>query len=227
MRFLAPLLIGLVGAAVLVSLGIWQMQRLEWKEAMLAEIDARIGANPVKIPKTLDPERDRFLPVTASGAFLGEPLRILVSQKRVGAGYRLIQPFETEGRLILVDRGFIPVAQETALAPEGGLTVTGNLHWPDEIDGFTPAPEFDKNLAFARDVPTLAAHFETEETLLIAASFWPSDEAVDPLPVSTDGIPNDHLEYAVTWFSLSVVWLGMTGLWLWRMAGARERKEQS
>lgn len=125
-----------------------------------------------------------------------------------------------------MDRGFIPVDEEMPATPAGGLTVAGNLHWPDEVDDFTPAPEFDKNLAFARDVPTLAAHFGTEETFVVASSLWPSEPEVTPLPVSTEGIPNDHLEYAVTWFSLSLVWLGMTGLWLWRMARPRSGKEE-
>ena len=63
------LLFGLAGIAVLVSLGVWQMQRLAWKEGVLAEIEARITAPPVPLPAAADPEADKYLPVEMTGTF--------------------------------------------------------------------------------------------------------------------------------------------------------------
>lgn len=223
-RLVAPLLIGVLGAAVLVSLGTWQVGRLQWKEAVLAEIEARIGAAPVAVPAAPDADADRYLPVEAEGRFGEDVIRVLVSQKGAGAGYRLISPFESGGRRILVDRGFLAVAGETPAPPEGAVTVTGNLHWPDELDGFTPEPDLAANIWFARDVPALASALETEPLLIVLRERSFQDPGVTPLPVDTGGIPNDHLEYAVTWFGLAAVWVGMTGYWVMRLLRGRDRE---
>jgi surfeit locus 1 family protein len=217
-RIIGALVLGVAGVAILVSLGTWQVQRLAWKEGVLAEIEARIAAAPVAVPEMPDPEADRYLPVAVTGRFADGHVRVLVSQRGLGAGYRIISPFEADtGRRLLVDRGVIRVADEVPAAPPGAVTVTGNLHWPEERDGFTPENDIADNTWFAREVPVLAAHFGTEPVLVIARALTPAEAAVTPLPVSTEGIPNDHLNYAVTWFSLAAVWLGMTLFLLWRI----------
>lgn len=216
-RMIFPLLIGIAGVAVLVALGIWQMQRLDWKEGVLAEIEARIAADPVAVPAAPDPAADRYLPVTATGRMGAGFIRVLVSQRGVGAGYRVIVPFATEDRTILLDRGFIPVDADLPPAPGGEVTVTGNLHWPDEVNSSTPENDLAANIWFARDVPAMAAHLGTEPILLIARATSETDPAVTPLPVTSEGIPNDHLEYAITWFSLAALWMGMTLYLLWRI----------
>lgn len=217
-RLIGALLLGLGGAAILLSLGVWQVQRLAWKEGVLAEIEARIAADPVGLPAAPDPEVDRYLPVVATGVFGSDYVRVLVSQRGVGAGYRIISPFETgEGRRVLIDRGIMPVAEDVPPPPSGEVTLAGNLHWPNERDGFTPENDLEDNLWFARDVPVLADHLGTEPLLVIARSVSVSDAPVIPLPVTTEGIPNDHLNYAITWFSLAAVWLGMTAFLLWRI----------
>lgn len=209
--------LGLGGVAILLSLGVWQMQRLAWKEAILADIDARIAAAPVSVPVDPDPVADRYLPVQIDGRIGAEALRVLVSQKGIGAGYRLISAIETgEGRRVLVDRGVLPVADDMPLPPEGVVTVTGNLHWPDERDGFTPENDVAGNIWFARDIAAMAARLDAEPVLVIARSLAPDEAGVRPLPVTSTGIPNDHLNYAITWFSLVLVWMGMTLFLLWR-----------
>jgi len=214
-RFLFLLIFGLVGVGILVSLGTWQVRRLEWKQGVLAEIEARISADPVALPADLNPERDRYLPVRVTGTMGEAELHVLVSTRTLGAGYRVIAPFEAaDGRRIMIDRGFIPTEAADDTRTTGAMTVTGNLHWPDEIDSFTPEPEPEENIWFARDVPVLAAALETEPVLVIARS--QTDPNVTPLPVDTAGIPNDHLQYAVTWFGLALVWAVMTFYFLWR-----------
>ncbi len=214
-RMILPLLFGLIGAAVLVSLGFWQLRRLDWKEAVLADIALRMQSAPVAVPATPDPARDRFLPVTATGDFTGQALDVLVSRVGIGAGYRVIAVFQTGGRKILVDRGFVPEAARGAgHAAATGVTVTGNLHWPDELDYFTPAPDAKTGIRFARDVPAMAAALGADPVLVVARS--DTGAGVEPMPV--DGAaPNNHLSYAIQWFLLAVVWLGMTALYLSRI----------
>ncbi|MEM1065625.1 MAG: SURF1 family protein [Pseudomonadota bacterium] len=221
-RMLFPLLLGVSGAALLIALGVWQVQRLEWKESVLSEIDARINASPVAVPDAPDAERDRFLPVTASGQFAEEEIHVLVSTRQEGAGFRIISPFETEaGRRFLVDRGFVKDELKGEARPSGEAAVTGNLHWPDEIDRFTPEPDLGANIWFARDVPALAEALGTEPVLIVARASSLEDTGIRPLPIDSSGIPNDHLEYAVTWFGLAAVWIAMTALLLWRIRQGR------
>lgn len=210
-----PLLLGVIGAAILISLGVWQMQRLEWKQGILAEIEAQITGPAIALPAQPDPEMHRYAPVELTGTIGRPEIHVLVSVKRVGPGYRLIVPFEAEGRRILLDQGFIPLEAKDSARSAGEVTVRGNLHWPDEIDSYTPQNDLDANIWFARDVPTLAATLGTEPVLVIAAT--QTDPSVTPLPVDTSAIPNDHLNYAITWFSLAAVWLGMTAFLLWRI----------
>ncbi|RLK11410.1 SURF1 family protein [Ruegeria conchae] len=223
-RILFLLIFGLAGLGVLTSLGVWQMQRLAWKQGILAEIEARIAADAVDLPETVMEADDKYLPVTLFGDMKPEEIHVLVSVKQVGAGYRIIQPFSTAGRIILVDRGFVPTTAKQADRVTGPMEVSGNLHWPDEIDSYTPVPDIDGNIWFARDVPTLAAALATEPVLLIARS--KTDPDITPLPVDTAGIPNDHLQYAITWFGLALVWAAMTGYFLWRNRAPSEREEQ-
>ncbi|WP_319545155.1 SURF1 family protein [Ruegeria conchae] len=223
-RILFLLIFGLAGLGVLTSLGVWQMQRLAWKQGILAEIEARIAADAVDLPETVMEADDKYLPVTLFGDMKPEEIHVLVSVKQVGAGYRIIQPFNTAGRTILVDRGFVPTTAKQADRMTGPMEVSGNLHWPDEIDSYTPEPDIDGNIWFARDVPTLAAALGTEPVLLIARS--KTDPDITPLPVDTAGIPNDHLQYAITWFGLALVWAAMTGYFLWRNRAPSEREEQ-
>lgn len=217
-RYLIPLIFGLGGFAALASLGVWQLQRLEWKEAILTDIDARIAAAPVEVPATPDPVADRYLPVTATGDLLGTPIRILVSTKDRGAGYRLITRFGLDGgRRIMVDEGFVGLEENASPETVEGVTVTGNLHWPDEVDSWTPEPDVSEGLFYARDVDALAQALGTEPVLIVARTVTGTDARATPMPVITAGVPNNHLGYAVQWFGLAAVWLGMTVFLLWRI----------
>jgi len=217
-RMIAPLLFGLCGAAVLVGLGVWQLQRMEWKQEILAEIDARIGAATAVLPAAPDQKTDKYMPVTAAGHLTGAEALVLTSTRDDGPGYRVIAVMETDsGRKILVDLGFVAEAAVATPRPAGLLAISGNLHWPDEVDGFTPPPDKGQDIWFARDAAAMAQALGAEPFLLIARTIDPPVEGITPLPVDSSGIANDHLEYAITWFSLAIVWLGMTGLLLWRI----------
>lgn len=220
-RFIAPLLIGLIGAAILLGLGRWQLQRLDWKEGIIAAIDTRIREVPAALPDA-PTDADRYMPVRVAGRFTGDRLLVLVSHKEMGPGFRVISAFNAGGRKIMVDRGFIYEAWRNDPLTATDTEVNGNLHWPEEVDGYTPAPEGD--LWFARDVPEMAKALGTEPVMIIART--PTGDGVVPMPVDTSAIPNDHLGYALTWFSLAAAWLGMTLLWLWRIRRRGEGKMQ-
>lgn len=215
MRLLFLLLFGVTGAATLIGLGTWQLQRLDWKESVIAEINARIGDAPTALPAQPSPDTDRYQPVEVSGSFLPGEIHVLTSIKNIGPGYRLIAPFQTEsGRRILIDRGFILEADKDAARMPSAATIEGNLHWPQETDSYTPEPDLAKNMWFARDVERMAAALDTEPVFVIARS--DTGDGVAPLPIDTSGIPNDHLNYAITWFSLAAIWIAMTTYFLWR-----------
>lgn len=216
-RFVLPLIFGLLGTAVLLSLGVWQVQRLNWKEGILAQIDARIGDAPVGLPATPTEAVDEYLPVTVPGTFQPDSLDVLISIREQGPGFRVIQTFQTEDeRRILVDRGFLPEAQKADARPLGAVTITGNLLWPDEVDGFTPDPDMGRNMWFARDLPRMADALGAEPILIVQRDPSALDGPIRPFPVDSSGISNDHLQYAVTWFSLAAIWVLMTGYFLWR-----------
>ena len=218
-RLIFPLLLGLVGAGVLLSLGFWQVQRLEWKTQILAEIDARLVSEPVALPDTVSSDADKYLPVTVAGRLLGGEALVLTSIKDLGAGYRVIAAFEVaeNNRKILIDLGFLADANRKISRPTGPMEVVGNLHWPEEVDRFTPEPELSRNFWFARDVERMANVLGTEPVLVVARNIAPGIPEITPMPVDTASVANDHLTYAITWFSMAAVWLGMTALLVWRI----------
>lgn len=217
-RIIFFVVFGLGGAAVLISLGVWQMQRLSWKQTILTQIEKRIVEAPVALPVNPDPIDDKYLSVTAEGFVKPEFLRVLVSQKRIGAGYKLISPFVLEGRTVLLDRGFIsvndPLPGEVSIQIQ--TVVTGNLHWPQETDGYTPAPDIAKNIWFARDVDAMAKVLNTDPIMIVLRDASPADNNVTPFPVDTVNIPNDHLQYVITWLLLALIWGAMTAYFLLR-----------
>ena len=220
-KILFPIFLGIAGCAVLISLGIWQMQRLEWKTAILDEIDNRIAAAPADLPANPDPSADRYLPVTVQGVRVDDPLYVLTTVEDFGAGYRLISAFAIDDRRILVDLGYVPLDTLGRDLPQEELTITGNVHWPDEVDGWTPAPD-PSGIWFARDVPAMASALATEDIMVIARTVSETGLPVTPLPVTSKGIPNDHLNYAITWFSLAFVWAVMTFFLIFRTTRPKE-----
>lgn len=215
-RLIFPLILGLGGVAILLALGTWQLQRLDWKQGILAEIDARIGDTPIDLPLAPTADADEYLPVTVTGTLTGDRLRVLTSIKDVGPGFRVIEAFETtDGRRILIDRGFVKSGEQDQITT-ATTAVTGNLLWPDETDNWTPDPEGD--LWFARDTAAMAAALSTEPTLIVARQPTPADPVIRTLPIDTSAISNDHLNYAITWFLLAAVWAVMSGALAWRAA---------
>ncbi len=216
-RVIMPLLIGLSGVAVLVGLGLWQLDRLAWKQGVLAAMQAQLDAPPGALPAAPDPRTDRYRAVTVTGRFTGRELHVL-SGNRAGPGFLIVAAFVTDdGRRIMVDRGFVPEAGRDAPRPPGAapVTVAGNINWPDDMTASTPAPDVAGNMWYGRDVAPMAAALGTEPVMVIARS--DTGQGVTPRPADTAAVRNDHLGYALTWFALALVWAGMTVYWLWRI----------
>lgn len=219
-RYVFPIVLGLVGCSILLSLGFWQLRRLEWKEALLASINARLGAEAVDLVSlpAPDPVQDRYRAVRMTGTTTTDEALVVSGQKDAGAGYEVISAFVTDtGRRILLDRGFIVEGDKPKPRPPLALTVSGNLDWPNESDSYTPAPDLKQNVWFARDVSVMAEILKTEPVLVVARTSEGEDPSIVPVPTGTTGIPNDHLNYAITWFSLTTVWAGMTVYLMWRI----------
>ncbi len=215
-RMIAPLVFGIVGVAILVSLGVWQVHRLAWKTAILDQIAARLAADPVPVPAVPTPAADAYLRVAVDGTIGPGELHVYTTSADGVVGYRVIAPLTlADGRTILLDRGFVPIEAKDAARPVGAVHVEGNLAWPQETDFFTAAPDREKNIWFARDVPLMAEALGTLPVMLVVA-VRDDPKAPEPMPVTVN-IPNDHLQYAITWFLLAAVWAGMTGYLLWRI----------
>jgi len=200
-------IIGLGGLAILIWLGIWQLNRLEWKQGVLADIDARVAAEPIPLPVKPNPSADNYLTVIMQGRATGEEIRFLDSGTAAGTGHHIISAFETaDGRRVMLDQGLLPLYNEQNTPFTGDVTVQGNIIWPDDIS--EQAPEGDE--WYARDVSAMAQVLETEAVLIVLSAASEYDPRLTPLAVDTRNIKNDHLEYAVTWFLLAFVWLSMT-----------------
>jgi surfeit locus 1 family protein len=175
------------------------------------------------LPEVPEEQRDEYRLVRLTGEIGRGELHVLTSTREAGPGYLVIAPLRlADGREVLLQRGFVPEAAKDAARPGGPVTIEGNLLWPDDRNRFTPEPNRARNIWFARAVAPMAAALGTEPVLVVARSA--TGGGVEAVPV-TVAIPNDHLQYALTWFGLAAVWAAMTG-WFLR-AGRRADQGRS
>jgi surfeit locus 1 family protein len=220
-RLLFPIVLGLGGMVLLLALGQWQVQRMHWKNALLADINARLQGAAVDLPANPSSDADKYRPVTVQGRFTGDVLYVISGMKDIGAGVQVVAVLATDtGRRVLVDRGFLPDQDKGKPLATTDITLTGNLHWPAEVTAQTPPPDAKTGLWFARDVPAMAAKLGAEPVLIVARS--DTGDGIMARPVDTSSIPNDHWGYAITWFLLAAVWGVMTLALIWRNT-ARDR----
>ncbi|MEL6838012.1 MAG: SURF1 family protein [Pseudomonadota bacterium] len=221
-KILFPLLLGFAGCGILISLGLWQVERLAWKEGILAEIDGRLAADPKPLSFDVTEENDEYTRVTLTGIPTGDELHVLVSGTSAGTGYRVISKVQTSLGAILVDQGLLPLETKDAPPLVAPMQITGTLLWPDDQNDSTPEPDLAENIWFARNTTTMAAALDTEPLMVVATSTDPADPRITPLPVDTADIKNDHFEYAVTWFLLALVWAIMTLFLIRRTTRAKD-----
>ena len=224
---IAAALATLVAFAILISLGVWQLQRLAWKEGLLTQIDARMHAEPQPLPPSaqwasLNPDDYEYRHVRVTGTFENDHEALVflgVSGFRdvTWPGYLVLTPLRLEdGSHVIVNRGFVPgdlkdPASRLAGEITGSVTVTGLMRSPEERNLFTPADDPQKGVYFTRDPALIAAHFA-----LHAPAPFTIDEAAEPVPggfprggTTTVDIPNNHFGYALTWFGLAAALVGV------------------
>lgn len=224
----------LAALAVLVALGTWQLERRAWKEALIAQLDSKLSAPPMDVqPREgwpqLNAAADEFRRVRFPAEFIpgeealvyssGSPLR----PDATGPGYWVFAPARLPGgSVVVVNRGFVPEGRQDRKTrpegtPSGTVEIVGAMRWPEPRGTFTPNDDPAKGLWFARDPAAMAAAKNWGEV----APFYVDQEAptapgglpkVSPLKAS---LPNNHLQYAVTWYGLAVVILISAGLF-WR-----------
>lgn len=208
----------LIAFAILVALGTWQMQRLAWKEHLLAQISERTTATPQGLDEALAsrPEDPEYLHVTATGRFLHDKEQYLWSpDPAAGPGYHVYTPLLLPaGDVLWVNRGYVPDAQK---APEtrtegqlaGDVTVTGLLRKPAVPTTFTPDNESYKRVYYWRSLDDMqAAAFGAEgprpRPYFVEADASPAVPGGLPRGgVTMVTLPNRHLEYALTWYGLA------------------------
>ena len=163
------------------------------------------------------------LPSRLLGRILGPELLVLSSSRGIGPGFRIIVPFETGGSEDTSRQGLrAGNAPRPPSVPAPEVRVVGNLLWPDEHDRFfTPEPE--GSLWFARDLAAMAGELKTEPVLVVVRESSFDAPNIHRWPVDGADVPNDHFQYAVTWFSLALVWIGMTAFWVRRIIGVHAR----
>jgi surfeit locus 1 family protein len=213
-----------IALAILVGLGSWQLQRLKWKEGLLARIAALEHAPARPLEPALDAlarGRDvNFTRVSVSCPGLASARFVeLYGLKDGQAGWRLISACEAASdryRTILVDRGFVPdsVSARPKVDPadQAPVAVTGILRAPDKPSFVAPANQPGAGRWFTRDIAGMAralgAPAPAPVFLFAETSSSPGFPALQPAPLPTS-IPNRHLEYALTWFGLAAALVGV------------------
>ncbi len=225
-----PGLLTIVGLAILISLGIWQLQRKAWKEALIATLEVQLKAPPVPLPPAsewtaLNRDNSEFRRVAfqadssgpAKSAYLytgASALRADVKQ----AGYFVFSPARLpEGQTVVVNRGYVPAANKIEAGPATG-EIVGYLRWPEAPGWFVTEHDASGETWFVRDPVAMAR----ERGWGSVAPFYIDQEA----PVPAGGFPkpgpltvklkNDHLGYAITWFGLAASLLAVFLAWAFR-----------
>src|SRR5688572_24998578 len=212
---------GLLALAVLATLGfcalgVWQVQRREWKLALIERVEQRVHAEPIAPPgpaewASVTRENAEYLRVSASGHFLPGRETLVQAVTTLGGGFWVVAPFETDaGFVVLVNRGFVPLNPQPAGRPGSGngtapSRVTGLLRMSEPGGAFLRANAPGENRWYSRDVEAIsqAQKLPSVAPYFIDAEATGGDGPVGGLTVVT--FRNSHLTYAITWFSLALL----------------------
>jgi surfeit locus 1 family protein len=228
--------LGLAAFAVLIGLGTWQVQRLHWKENLLATIEARRSAAPLPLAEVEARYKSTgdvdYTPVTATGAFRHGGERHFLSTWKGQSGFFVYTPLElADGRFVFVNRGFVPYdLKDAAKRPlgqmEGEVTITGLarnalLQKPSSL---VPDNDPAKNVFYWKDRDAMARSAGLRAAAEIVPVFIDAGATPNPGGYPIGGVtlidlPNSHLQYAVTWYGLAVALLGVMGVAFWRRRG--------
>jgi surfeit locus 1 family protein len=224
----------IVAIGVLVALGTWQLERKEWKDGLIAALDAKLAGKPTDLParerwQRLDAKTDEFRRVAFPAEFLaGQEVLVYTSGSSLrpdvsGPGYWVFSPARlTGGSLVVVNRGFVPEGKQDPDTrrqgqPSGVVEIVGVMRWPEQRGQFTPKDEPEKNLWFDRDPASMAAakNWGTIAPFYVDMEAPPAPGGLPKVGPLRAALPNNHLQYAVTWYGLAAV-IFVAALSFWR-----------
>ncbi len=226
------LIIGAIVFAILIALGTWQVERLYWKEGLLAEIEDRTHAAPASLADTekvwADQKDVDYRTVTATGRLLNDRERHYFATFDGYSGFYVYTPLLLDdGRTVFVNRGFVPYdkkdpAKRAEGQIEGQVTINGLARNPlsSKPSSIVPDNDLATNIYYWKDLATMADQSGIEPDKLVPF-FIDADKAPNPggLPiggVTIIDLPNSHLQYAVTWYGLAATLVAIMGVWLRR-----------
>lgn len=221
---------GLLAVVILAGLGIWQVQRLGWKNALIARVEAGLAAQPVAAPGPADWPQITFdtaeyRRITARGHYLPEADLLVMAVTARGPGFWVMSPFETQdGWRLFVNRGFVPQDRqnpEDRPRPEGAVEVSGLLRLSQPDGAFLRSNDPEGGRWFSRDTAAMAQSLRLGEAAPYFLDAGETEGAADSLPIgglTVVSFPNNHLQYALTWFALSGG-LAFLLFWAFRMSG--------
>jgi surfeit locus 1 family protein len=216
----AMTLFALPALLVLVGLGVWQVQRLQEKQTLLGTIAQRMTAPEAPLDDVLRvaPAEAEWRHVQVRGRFQHDKeVYVHAIEPGLGLGVHVITPLVmADGATVLVDRGFVPLASrapETRAAgqPENEVAISGIVRLEGERNTFTPAANEAERTWYWRDVEGIARHFGLTLTAsIVIVAEQPANPGGLPLFAGYHvDIPNNHLQYAVTWFGLALTLMGV------------------
>jgi len=206
--FCVPLLLGLI------ALGVWQLERLQWKLGLIAQMDAHLHMAPISIDDALKlpPLQVQYRRVALDGRYDNGKEAFVFTTSKIGAPvYHVITPFTLDdGRVVFVDRGLIPLALRSPATRARGL-LEGKQHlvgvWrtPDLPGLFTGAPDLRHRVWYARDLAGMANALSVKPAVrvIVEADATPVPGGWPLGGQTVVALPNDHLQYAITWFLLA------------------------
>lgn len=215
-RLVGPLTLAAVLVVALIGLGIWQIERRTWKLALIAQVDRRIHAAATPAPGPTAWPRivpaDAYTHVRVAGRFAGPDTRVQAVTE-LGAGYWVLTRIDdARGFAVLVNRGFVEGARSLVPRADGVVQVTGLLRLSEPGGGFLRHNDPAAGRWYSRDVAAIAA---TQRLGRVAPYFIDADAVPTPPTGSPVGgltvvsFPNNHLVYALTWFTLAAMVVGM------------------
>ncbi len=209
-----PTLITVPAILVMIGLSVWQVQRLHWKEDLIAERVQRTTAEPIALPpEGANLSNLEFRRVAVTGTFDHSRELYLAARSQNGnVGFWIMTPLKTvTGETVLIERGWVP---DQLKLPErrpqgqlaGTVTVNGILRLPQVKAYFQPENEPEKNTWFYIDPKQMAAAAGVQARTDLYLDAEKSDiPGIYPLGGQTRiNLPNDHLQYARTWGLLAL-----------------------
>ncbi|MDQ8731879.1 SURF1 family protein [Bradyrhizobium sp. LHD-71] len=220
--------LSLLGVAVLTSLGVWQIERRTWKLDLIQRVEQRIHAAPVPVPAvdawpSINADRDAYRRVSVDGRFLHDRETLVQAVTELGGGFWVLTPLRTgDGATILVNRGFVPPERRDQAMrrdgePGGTVRVTGLVRMTEPNGAFLRANDPTADRWYSRDVSAIAAARGLPD---VAPFFIDADATPNPGGWPVGGLTviafsNNHLVYALTWFTLALM-LGGAAVFVFR-----------